>query len=99
MLSLNIFRSRKEERSPKQQEIDQIVLQKHRRAINRERVYRTIANSPKPVNMRTVASLMGADSGSISPRIAELRKKDRIVVAYTAKPINGVTCNYYKAVK
>ena len=86
------------ERSAKQQQIDEIVLAKHRRAVNRERVYRAIATSPEPVNMRTVAAMLGQDSGCISPRIAELHKKGRIE-AIKLKPTTGKECNYYRATR
>lgn len=83
----------------KQRQIDyakETELLRRHRAEMRSRVYSAVTMIGKPCSMRMVAAHMQIDSGSVSPRLAELRKKNLITIAYRKRGLDGVWRNYYK---
>lgn len=66
-----------------------------RKARNQEMVFKAVQELARPVNGRTVAAHLGFDSASVTNRLAELRKKGRIKVAYRKKGLDGVWRQFY----
>lgn len=63
---------------------------------NQEAVYQAVKAYGRPINGLALAKLMSYDSASVTPRLSELVKKDRLKVAYTKHGLDGKTRNFYE---
>lgn len=64
-------------------------------ALSQETVWNAINDYGRPINGLHLAKIMGMDSASVTPRLAELRKKGRIKIAYVKHGLDGHTRNFY----
>lgn len=66
---------------------------------NQDAVFKAVKELARPVNGRQVARHLNWDSASVTPRLAELVKKGRLIVAFPQKGLDGIWRKYYVVVK
>lgn len=66
-----------------------------RKSKSQEQVYEAAKQLNTPCNGRMVATFLGWDSASVTNRLSELVKKDRLKVAYRKRGLDGMWRKYY----
>lgn len=65
-------------------------------SVSQQQVLFAIQDLGASVNGMTIARYMKVDSASVTPRLAELRKQGKIVIAYTKVGLDKRKRNFYK---
>lgn len=63
-------------------------------AVSQDRVLRAIQQT-QPAHYRTISEHLNIIEGSVTPRIAELRRKELVKVAFVKKGSSGSKVNHY----
>jgi len=62
---------------------------------NQESVFKAVKEIGYPASGRSVAAYLGWDSASVTNRLSELHKKERIRIAYRKQGLDKIWRNYY----
>lgn len=74
---------------------DNMQILNKRIARNREAVFEAVQAIGRPVNGLAIARHMHIDSASVTPRLSELVKRGRILVADRKPGLDGITRKLY----
>lgn len=89
---LRLFKRRQ---MSKKQGHDSTEAVKRRLSIHQEGVYKAVKEIGRPVNGLAIAQYMHVDSASVTPRLAELVKKNRLRVHHTKRGLDGIYRRFY----